>query len=155
MTRQIAYLAAASVLVLAAPTVAQEYALPRVAAGSYDGYYEYDPPVPPRPIPRYTGGQIETVVTTTRRIVTQPQYEPYENDVVVTKRQIVGRTPVYSEPVLVSAPLPPRRVSKDVVFAPISEHSVVPQRSDPRPPVIIEERRVETTRRIIRPAPEW
>ena len=47
--------------------------------------------------------------------------------------------------VFVSAPLPPRRVSKDVVFAPISEHSVVPQRSDPRPPVIIEERRVETS----------
>ena len=151
MTRQIAYLAAASVFVMTAPTAAQEYALPR---GTYDGYYEYDPPIPPRPIPRYTGGPIETVVTTTRRIVSQPQYEPYGNDLVVTKRQFVGQPPVYSEPVLVGAPLPPRRVSKDVVFAPISEHSVVPQRYDPRP-LIIEERRVETTRRIIRPAPEW
>ena len=153
MKPTIACVAVATLLTLPISTSAQEYVVTG-GGGAYDGYYEYDTPVPPRPIPG-VGGRTEIIVTTTRRIITQPQYDAYEPDTVVTTRRIPVTPPVYSEQIPVSAPLPPRRVTKDVVFAPVSDHAVTPRRVSAPPPVIIEERRVETTRRIVRPSPEW
>jgi hypothetical protein len=152
-----ACLAAVNVLVLVIPAGAQEYLGPRGALGSYDGYYDYDAPVPPRPVPHYRGAQVETVVTTTRRFISQPEYEAYAPETVVTTRRALEPVPVYSEPVGVVATgslgLPTRRVTKNVVFAP--ERIVAPRHVAP-PPVLIEERRVETTRRILRPVPaQW
>jgi hypothetical protein len=153
-----ACLAAVNVFALVIPAGAQEYFGPRGALGSYDGYYDYEAPVPPRPVPHYRGAQVETVVTTTRRIISQPEYEAYAPETVVTTRRALEPAPVYSEPVGVlatgSLAHPPRRVTKNVVFAP--ERIVAPRYVAPPPPVLIEERRVETTRRILRAVPpQW
>jgi hypothetical protein len=153
MKPMIACVAVATLLTLPIPTSAQEYVVTG-GASAYDGYYEYDTPVPPRPIPG-VGGRTEIIVTKTRRIITQPRYDAYGPDPVVTTRRIAGPPPIYSEQVPVSAPLPLRRVTKDVVFAPASEHAVIPRRVSVPPAVIFEEHRVETTRRIVRPSSEW
>jgi hypothetical protein len=97
-------------------------------------------------------------VTTTRRIITQPGYVADEPAAVVTTRRVLARSPVYPAAVDVvttgsvghPSPIPPRPISKDAIFAP-AERVVTTRRVAPAPPVIIEERRVETTRRIIRP----
>jgi hypothetical protein len=163
MRSSLAYFTTAGLLVLAAPSRAQEYVVPRGMPGAYDGYYDYDPPVPPRPVPHHAGTHVETVVTTTRRIVSKPDYSAYAPPTVVTTRRLEPM-PAYSHPVgLVTTgrarhipSLPPRRITKDVVFAPSLEGVGEPQRLAPAPQVVIEERRVETIRRIIRPAaPEW
>jgi len=134
----------------------------------YGGYVNYDDdeygaPVPPRPIPDFRRGAVETVVTTTRRVVTSrpADYEYGDPDDDVTMRRVIApahpanvvttgrvlprpfyqRHPVYkSEPVYAPAP-----AWRDEVVA------VRPRFS--AQPVIIEERRVETTRRILAPAP--
>jgi hypothetical protein len=154
----LACLAAVSLFAVVAPAGAQEYLGPRGALGAYDGYYDYEPPVPPRPVPHYRDAPVETVVTTTRRFISQPDYEAYAPETVVTTRRAVEPGPVYSEPVGVvatgSLALPPRRVTKNVVFAP--ERIVAPRHVAPPPSVLIEERRVVTTRRILRPVPaQW
>src|SRR5215204_6087874 len=48
-----------------------------------------------------------------------------------------------------------RRIVKDVIVAPAFGEQVVTRRVTPAQPVVIEERRVETTRRIIGPSPDW
>src|SRR5215207_1108025 len=154
----LACLAAVSLLALVIPAGAQEYLGPRGGLGAYDGYYDYDAPVPPRPVPHYRGAAVETVVTTTRRFISQPEYEAYAPDAVVTTRRAVEPPPFYSDPGGVMATgslaLPPRRVTKNVVFAP--ERVVAPRYVAPPASVLIEERRVETTRRILRPVPaQW
>jgi len=154
----LACLAAVSLLALVVPAGAQEYLGPRGALGAYDGYYDYETPVPPRPVPHYRGAPVETVVTTTRRFISQPEYEAYAPETVVTTRRAVEPGPFYSEPGGVvatgSLALPPRRVTKNVVFAP--ERVVAPRYVAPPASVLIEERRVETTRRILRPVPaQW
>ena len=132
-------------LVGAFPSAAQEIA---------SDYYDYSRPVPPRPIPNVA---TETVVTTTRRIVTAPPaYDGYgAPQTVVTTRRVLAPGP--AEVVTTGSfapPLPPRRIVKDVVVAPAPVEAVVTRRVGP-PPVVIEERRVETTRRIIGPPPDW
>ena len=144
---------------LVVPAGAQEYLGPRGALGAYDGYYDYDPPVPPRPVPHYRGAPVETVVTTTRRFISQPDYEAYAPETVVTMRRAVKPGPVDRSLVGVvatgSLALPPRRRStKNVVFAP--ERIVAPRHVAPPPSVLIEERRVVTTRRILHPvSAQW
>lgn len=138
--------------------------------GSYD---EYDAPVPPRPVPGYRRAPTETVVTTTRRIVTAPPaYDFTPPQTVVTTRRVVRSAPIVDEGFedgivtgTVVRPLPPvpvRRVLKsEPVVAPgpvlVGERIVTGRPVAPAAqPVIVEERRVETTRRIIRPAEnEW
>lgn len=157
-------LAVAALAIAAGSAAAQEFGYrANGTLGSYDGYYDYDAPLPPRRVP-HVNGATETVITTTRRIVTQPGYEPYgAPQAVVTTRRVIAPAPVYAEPreVVVTGtvappwPLPPRRIVKDTVIAPVPAERVVTRRLA-APPVVIEERRVETTRRIIGPAPlDW
>ncbi|HEX2554998.1 MAG TPA: hypothetical protein VHL98_14960 [Microvirga sp.] len=129
--------------------------------------YEYAAPVPPRPIPDYRPGAVETVVTTTRRVVTtRPAYDDdaFERDVTV--RRVIVPPPVRRPPVdvvVTTGTVPPRAYGprypvykSEPVYAPAPawRHEVVAVRPRiPAPPVIIEERRVETTRRILAPAP--
>ena len=134
-------------LVGAFPSAAQEIA---------SDYYDYSRPVPPRPIPNVA---TETVVTTTRRIVTAPAYDGYAPpQTVVTTRKVVTTSPAAPldiVPTGFAPPPPPRRIVKDVVVAPAFGEQVVTRRIAPAQPVMIEERRVETTRRIIGPSPDW
>ena len=152
---------------IAAPAAAQDYyGVPR-AVGAYDGYYDYDRPIPPRPVPGYTVGTTRTVVTTRRIISAPPAYGAYEEpETVVTTRRVVAPRPAFDEDVEVTGsvlppPYPPpspyRRVVKDAVVAPgFRPAEVVVTRRGPAAPVVIEERRVETIRRIVRPgAGEW
>jgi hypothetical protein len=137
----------------ASPSAAQEI----VAPGSYDGYYDYGRPVPPRPIPNVAS---ETVVTTTRRVVTAPTYDGYgPPQAVVTTRKVVTTAPAAPLDLAPAGfalpPPPPRRIVKDVLVAPAFGEPVVTRRIAPAQPVVIEERRVETTRRIIGPSPDW
>jgi hypothetical protein len=146
--------------------------------GTYDGAFEYEAPLPPRVVPDYRVGRTETIVTTTRRIVTHPGYDAgYGPQTVVTTRRVVTPAPVFAEPFDVAPtgslgrlppdvvatgslarpvpPLPPRRIYKDAVYGPAPERVVTTRRVAPGP-VVIEERRVETTRRIVGPAPvDW
>jgi hypothetical protein len=149
---------------LAAPAAAQDYYGAPLAIGAYDGYYDYDRPVPPRPVPGYTVGTTRTVVTTRRIISAPPAYG--EPETVVTTRRVVAPRPLLDEddvevtgsvlPPPYPPPSPYRRVLKNETivgpgFRPAGV--VVTRRVAPAAPVIIEERRVETTRRILRPAP--
>jgi hypothetical protein len=139
-----------TVMMLAAafPSAAQDFAA--------SDYYDYGRPVPPRPIPNVA---TETVVTTTRRIVAAPAYDGYAPpQTVVTTRKVVTTNPAAPldiVPTGFAPPLPPRRIVKDVIVAPAFGEQVVTRRVTPAQPVVIEERRVETTRRIIGPSPDW
>lgn len=138
---------AVAALAGASPSAAQDFAAP--------DYYGYGHPVPPRPIPNVA---TETVVTTTRRIVTPPSYDGYAPpQTVVTTRKVVTTAPAAPLDLAPAGfpPPPPRRIVKDVGFAPGYAEPVPVRRFAPAQPVVIEERRVETTRRIIRPSPEW
>ena len=119
-------------------------------------FYGYGPPVPPRPVPNVAS---ETVVTTTRRVVTTPDYDGFAlPQTVVTTRKVVTTGPVGPVDVLTTGgfalPPPPRRIVREVGFAPAYGEPVVRRAA---PPVVDEERRVETTRRIVgpSPSPEW
>jgi hypothetical protein len=153
----------------AAPAGAQGWGAP-LAIGAYDGYYDYERPIPPRPVPGYGIGTAQTIVTTRRIIRTQPAYGLYgEPETVLTTRRVVAPRPVLDDDdveitgSIVAPPYPPpspyRRVLKNETivgpgFRPADV--MVTRRLTPAAPVIIEERRVETTRRILRPAPgEW
>ena len=139
---------AVTMLAGAPPSRAQEIATP--------DYYDYGRPVPPRPIPNVAS---ETVVTTTRRIVAAPAYEGYAPQTILTTRKVVTTVPpvgpVGFVPTGFTPPPLPRRIVKDVVVTPVFSEPVVARRVAPAPPVVIEERRVETTRRVIGPAPDW
>src|SRR3954469_4899509 len=101
----------------ASPSAAQEI----VAPGPYDGYYDYGRPVPPRPIPNVAS---ETVVTTTRRVVTTPSYDGFAPpQTIVTTRKVVMTGPAGPVDVLTTGsyappPPPPRPFVRDVGFAP-------------------------------------
>jgi hypothetical protein len=124
-------------------------------------------------VPGYDFGGRETVVTTTRRIVVAPpayEYDGYYGAprTVVTTRRVVAPAPLPEESDEAAAtgfrpaayPLPPRRVLKSgpdygpapAVGAPPWRERVVVTRRSPEP-VVIEERRVVTTRRVLGPAP--
>jgi hypothetical protein len=134
--------------------------------GRYGGYVDYDDddeygaPVPPRPIPDYRRGAVETVVTTTRRVVTSrpADYEYNEPDDEVNVRRVIVPPPIRRAPpvdVITTGSIQPRPYySRQPVYAPAPERrdEVVAVRPRiPSQPVIIEERRVETTRRILTP----
>jgi hypothetical protein len=153
---------------LAAPAAAQDYYGAPLAIGAYDGYYDYDRPVPPRPVPGYGVGTTRTVVTTRRIISAPPAYGGHgygEPETVVTTRRVVAPRPVIDEDdvqvtrSVLPPPSPYRRVLKNETivgpgFRPAGV--VVTRRVAPAAPVIIEERRVETTRRVLRPGVgEW
>lgn len=138
--------AAAAALAGASPSVAADF-------------YGYGPPVPPRPIPNVAS---ETVVTTTRRVVTTPGYDGFAPpQTIVTTRKVVTTGPVGPVDVLTTGSYappspPPRPFVRDVGFAPgYGEPVPVVRRIAPAAPVVVEERRVETTRRIIGPSPDW
>ena len=134
-------------------------------------YDDLDIPVPPRPVPGFRPGATETVVTTTRRIVAAPPaYDVAPAQTVVTTRRVVRPARVIEAVEddfvtgTVARPLPPvpvRRVlkSEPVASGPVlvGERIVTARPVAPAPrPVVVEERRVETTRRVIRPAEtEW
>ena len=122
-------------------------------------FYGYGLPVPPRPIPNVAS---ETVVTTTRRVVTTPGYDGFAPpQTVVTTRKVVTTGPAGPVDVLATGgyapPPPPRPFVRDVGFAPGYGGPVVARPVAAPPPVVVEERRVENTRRIIGPPPsaEW
>ena len=156
------------------PVAAQGY--PPYNGARYDGYDE-DRPIPPRPIPQVRYGYsrhapTETVVTTTRRVVTSPDYDEALRTVVTTTRRVGAPAP-FEDAFDDEAPEPlppPRRISKsEPPYVVLPPRRVVATEVDVPPPVrvisrrlppagpsvIIEERRVETTRRIIRPATDW
>jgi hypothetical protein len=162
----------AAVAAAASPAAAQDFGRPPPV-----GPYGYDdPPIPPRPVPGY-GGATETVTVTTRRIVAAPYggygagyggpYGAYgAPQAVVTTRRVVAPAPVpeeWDDGIATGSlrpaayPLPPRRVLKSgpdygpsPVAAPFVRERVVVRRAEP---VVVEERRVVTTRRILHPAP--
>ncbi len=129
-------------------------AFPSAAQEIAADYYDYGRPVPPIP-----NVATETVVTTTRPIVAAPAYDGYAPpQAVVTTRKVVTTAPAAPldiVPTGFAPPPPPRRIVKDVVIAPAFGEQVVTRRVAPAQPVVIEERRVETTRRIIGPSPDW
>jgi len=144
---------------IATPAAAQDYyGSPR--AGAYDGYNGYDRLVPPLPVPGYPASTTQSVVTT-RRILGSPSgYVGYGPDTVVTTRRVVAPRPVLEEDDLEvgsMAPSPYRRIRDTPVVAPgfPPANVIVAPRVGPAAPVIIEERRVETIRRVIRPGGDW
>ena len=154
--------------VVATPSVAQNYYGPPRAAGAYNGHYDYDRPVPPLPVPVYPGATSYSAVVTTRRIVrSAPAY--LGNGVpaaVVTTRRVVAPPPILDEddiqlgPARSPYPLPSpyRRVFNTGGVTPgfpLAQPIVGPSVT-PLAPVIVEERRIETIRRVIRPgAGDW
>jgi hypothetical protein len=153
--------------IIATPSVAQNYYGPPRAVGAYNGHYDYDRLVPPLPVPVYPAETSYSVVSTRRIVRSAPAY--LGNGVpaaVVTTRRLVAPRPILDEDdiQLVPAPSPYplsspyRRVVKDTGGVapgyPLAQAIVgsVTQLA----PVIVEERRIETIRRVIRPgAGEW
>jgi hypothetical protein len=150
----------ACVAACAAGPAAAQFAPP---PGSYDGYYEYEAPVPPRPVGGYGYRPAETVVTTTtRRIVRREAVDDFvPAPRVVTRRVLAPVAEPFDDVTTGSiAPPPVRRVVKSEGFVgpvPAVRGEFIATRRVVAPaPVIVEERRVETTRRILRPTPgEW
>ncbi len=154
-------------LITSSATLAQGY------GSRYGGYVDddeevYGAPVPPRPIPDYRRGAVETVVTTTRRVVTSrpADYEYGEPDDEVNVRRVIVPPPIRRAPpvdVVTTGSVLPRPYypkhpvyKSDPVYAPAPgwrEEYITTRPRVPAQPVIIEERRVETTRRILAPAP--
>ena len=166
-------MAALAALCLGGGAVAQDYGAP-LAIGAYGDGPDYDAPLPPRPVPGYGLGTTETVVTTTRRVVTAPGYGygaagAYgAPQTVVTTRRVVAPAPYPAAPLEVDdtgglasvAYPPPRRVLRSEAVYPraavLPGERVVTRRLAPAPGIVIEERRVETTRRVLGPAPaDW
>jgi len=149
----------ATTIAAAAPAAAQDF-LP-LAAAPYGAYADDDAPIPPRRVGGY--GASETVVTTTRRTYAPPPGVYAEPRTVVTTRRMIAPAPVFGGPVDDIAvggfrpvdypPAPLRRVLKSGPdYGPALVRERVIARSVAEP-VIIEERRVVTTRRILGPAP--
>ncbi len=141
----------------------------------YGGYVDYDDEgeygglVPPRPIPDYGRSAVETVVTTTRRVVTSraADYELSEPDADIAVRRVIVSPPIRRSPpadvVVTTGSVPlrpyyprPPVYKSEPVYAPapvLREEFITARPRVPVQPVIIEERRVETMRRILAPAP--
>lgn len=159
---------------------ASSAALAQGFGSRYGGGVEYDveaygAPVPPRPIPDYRPQAVETVVTTTRRVVIRRPADPLygEPDAGIVERRVVLPAPVRrglaAEVVVTTGSLPPRphRPRYPVYASEPAYHAPAPAWREeawreediaarPRlaaPPIVIEERRVETTRRILAPGP--
>jgi hypothetical protein len=142
----------------ASPSLAGDFGPPGVYAGP-----DYGVPLPPRAVPGY--GATETVTVTTRRVVPAP-YAYGAPPAVVTTRRVVAPAPVLDEDDGIATgtlepayPLRPRRVLKSgpdygpvPVAAPLVRERVVVRRPAAEP-VVVEERRVVTTRRVLHPAP--
>jgi hypothetical protein len=143
--------------IIATPLAAQDYyGLPR-GNGAYDGYNDYDRLVPPLPVPGYPVATTQTVVTTRRIIGSSLGYGGYgDPDTVVTTRRVVAPDPMLEGNDILTTPSPYRRVVRGAV-APgfLPARAIVAPQIAPAAPVIIEERRVETIRRVIRPGGEW
>jgi len=148
----------ATAIAAAAPAAAQDF-LP-LAAAPYGAYADDDAPIPPRRVGGYGAG--ETVVTTTR-IYAPPPAVYAEPRTVVTTRRVIAPAPVFGgavDDIAVGGfrpvdypPAPLRRVLKSGPdYSPALVRERVITRSVAEP-VIIEERRVVTTRRILGPAP--
>ena len=142
---------------IATPAAAQDYyGSPR--AGAYDGYNGYDRLVPPLPVPGYPVSTTQSVVTTRRILGSPPGYVGYGGpDTVVTTRRVVAPRPILEEDGLdvdSMSPSPYRRIRDTTVVAP-SANAIVAPRVAPAAPIIIEERRAETIRRVIRPGGDW
>jgi len=148
----------AATVAAATPAGAQDF-LP-LAAGAYGAYADDDAPIPPRRVGGY--GASETVVTTTRRIYTPPPVVYAEPPTIVTTRRVIAPAPVFEGPVddiavggvrPVDYPFaPPGRVLKS---GPDYGPALVRERVISRgfaEPVIAEESRVVTTRRVLGPA---
>ena len=145
--------------ILATPAAAQDYYGSPLAPGAYDGYNGYDRLVPPLPVPGYPVSTTHSVVTTRRILGSPPGYVGYgDPDIVVTTCRVVAPRPILEEDDLdVGSPSPYRRIRGTTLVAPglPPAHSIVAPRVAPAAPVIIEERRVETIRRVIRPGGDW
>ena len=147
--------------IIATPAAAQDYYGSPRAPGAYDGYNGYDRLVPPLPVPGYPVSTTQSVVTTRRILGSPPGYVGYgDPDTVVTTRRVVAPRPILEEDDLEvgsMAPSPYRRIRDTPVVAPgfPPAHAIVAPRVAPAAPVIIEERRVETIRRVIRPGGDW
>jgi hypothetical protein len=153
--------------IVATPSVAQNYYGPPRAVGAYNGHYDYDRLVPPRPVPAYPAETSYSVVTTRRIVGSAPAY--LGNGVpaaVVTTRRVVAPRPILDEdeiqlgPAPLPYPLasPYRRVVNGTSWGGpgYPAQAIVGPSVAPAAPVIVEERRIETIRRIIRPgAGEW
>src|SRR4051812_13089987 len=146
-------------IIIATPAAAQDY-YGSQRAGAYDGYYGYDRLVPPLPVPGYPVSTTQSVVTTRRILGSPPGYLGYgDPDTVVTTRRVIAPRPVLEEDDLdVGSMAPYRRIIRDrPVVAPgfPPAHAIVAPRVAPAAPVMIEEQRVETIRRVIRPGGDW
>ena len=147
--------------IIATPAAAQDYYGSPRAPGAYDGYNGYDRLVPPLPVPGYPVSTTQSVVTTRRILGSPPGYVGYgEPDTVVTTRRVVAPRPILEEDDLdvgSISPSPYRRIRDMTVVAPgfPPAHAIVAPRVAPAAPIIIEERRVETIRRVIRPGGDW
>lgn len=146
-------------LLIAAATPAASQ--PIYEPGYDDGVVYAAPPrpYPPRPVvapyePR------AAIVTTTRRIVTTPDEFGVSTTRMVTTTRKILREPeplaLYPEPRIVERPLPPPVrpvvVTKDPYGPPrLGPGYVVAPERLARPPVIVEERKVETIRRYVAP----
>ena len=141
-----------------APAAAQDF-LP-LAAAPYGAYADDDAPIPPQRVGGYGVG--ETVVTTTRIYAPPPAVYPQPRTVVTTQR-VIAPAPVFGGPaddIAVGGfgpvdypPAPVRRILKSGPdFGPALVRERVISRGFAEP-VIVEERRVVTTRRILGPAP--
>ena len=142
--------------ILATPAAAQDY---YGSPGAYDGYNGYDRLVPPLPVPGYPVSTTHSVVTTRRILGSPPGYVGYgDPDTVVTTRRVVAPRPILEEDDLdvgSMAPSPYRRIRDTTLVVPGLPPAIVAPRVAPAAPVIIEERRVETIRRVIRPGGDW
>jgi hypothetical protein len=149
--------------VIATPAAAQDYYGSPRTPGVY-GYNDYDRLVPPLPVPGYSFGTTQSVVTTRRIIGSSLPYVRYgDPDALVTTRHVAAPRPILEEDdvdlgSILPAPWPYRRVVRDAtVVAPgfLPAHTIVAPRLTLGAPVVIEERRVETIRRVIRHGGEW
>ena len=144
--------------IIATPAAAQDYHGSPCAPGAYDGYNGYDRLVPPLPVPGYPVSTTQSVVTTRRILGSPPGYVGYGGpDTVVTTRRVVAPRPILEEDGLdvdSISPSPYRRIRDTTVVAP-SANAIVAPRVAPAAPIIIEERRAETIRRVIRPGGDW
>src|SRR3954469_13911736 len=104
---------------IATPVAAQDYHGSARPPGAY-GYNGYDRLVPPLPVPGYSVGTTQSVVTTRRIIGSPPPYVGYgDPDTVVTTRGVVAPRPILEEGDLdvgsvLPAPSPYRRSVRDV-----------------------------------------
>lgn len=150
--------AAATILVSALPALAQDYYRVAEPPPAYDNGYGYRRVAPPLGVPPLAAYEEPraSVVTTTRRV----EYLPEGGDVrtVVTTRRIVrnnaesyGIVDRPPRPVPFVAPGIRNVVTRDLREGPY--YGGIIAAAPPRPglgaPIVIEERRVETTRRYL------